>query len=111
MSESHGTMDAHGAIFDADGAPREKAIISNMVTRVACALLKCSPAGKAAKAEGKNEVYLPPGVWPEYLLASRAAIAAMREPTEAMVQAAEDIHYADNIWQAMINAALNTPDK
>lgn len=40
-------------------------------------------------------------------MAARAAIEAMREPTDAMVDVGEDEEGSINIWQAMIDAALN----
>jgi hypothetical protein len=53
--------------------------------------------------------------WQEAVEVARAAIAAMREPTEAMEVAAEDVvlsrpasqkHAAATVWQAMIDEAL-----
>lgn len=47
-----------------------------------------------------------------YMRLSRAAIEAMREPTEAMIDAGYDVGYSpdplptDEVWRAMINAAL-----
>jgi hypothetical protein len=41
---------------------------------------------------------------------ARAAIAAMREPTEAMIQRAREERYLDephDTWQSMIDAALD----
>jgi hypothetical protein len=46
-------------------------------------------------------------IWP---ILARAALAAMREPTEAMIKASSpfacDYHMADEVWEAMIDAAL-----
>jgi hypothetical protein len=46
--------------------------------------------------------------WWKYKAGARAAIAAMREPTNAMLWDAypEQIHTAKAIWQAMIDEAL-----
>lgn len=53
--------------------------------------------------------------WREFIPAARAAIEAMREPTEAMVQAGESQmeptddrhHIVSNVWQSMIDATLD----
>jgi hypothetical protein len=77
--------------------------MSNIVERVAKAL---------AKSTDQSEY------WTNYVVQARAAIAAMREPTDAMKDAATDLEdfldksQADNgalwpfIWQAMIDACL-----
>lgn len=55
--------------------------------------------------------------WTEHRHEARAAIKAMREPTEAMVFASaklsQPVHRSDAylIWQAMIDAALNEGEK
>ena len=45
--------------------------------------------------------------WFKYGPAARAAIAAMREPTEEMLKAAYAKAFDKEIWQAMIDAALS----
>lgn len=99
--------------------------MSEMIERVARAI--CKARGDDPDARG-------PAVWqsgfyPDHLFArwrsyeglARAAIAEMREPTEAMVAAggrevqidyengreADRVTDATNCWQAMIDAALN----
>jgi hypothetical protein len=46
-----------------------------------------------------------------YHLQARAAIAAMREPTEAMIEAVPDVMTASEAWQAMIDAALSPGER
>lgn len=62
----------------------------------------------------------PPENWEWYEEAARAAIAALREPTEAMKDAGSDPHFdihwcvhadgrpceVDDVWKAMIDALL-----
>lgn len=50
-------------------------------------------------------------VWPNYVPAARAAIEAMREPTEAMVAAydAHDLALVASGYDAMIDAVLAEP--
>jgi hypothetical protein len=47
---------------------------------------------------------------PAFRMAARAAIEAMRHPTEAMVKAAPNLRdvdfYPSDVWQAMIDGAL-----
>ena len=45
--------------------------------------------------------------WPSYLEEARAAIAEMREPTEAMEDAAFREGNWRYVWRAMIDAALS----
>lgn len=56
-------------------------------------------------------------LWRSYVSSARAAIAALREPTEAMVEAAESrqlsVHEplpAETAWRLMIAAALGESD-
>jgi hypothetical protein len=69
--------------------------MSNMIERVARAM--CAADG------GSQEVDVH-----HYLDMARAAIEAMREPTEAMCEAADAVecNQPECIWQAMIDAAL-----
>ncbi len=46
----------------------------------------------------------------EQLELSRAAIAAMREPTAKMLEAGDSI-VAEGVWRDMIDAALNAEDR
>ncbi len=41
-----------------------------------------------------------------YVLLARTAITAMREPSEAMVKAAQGLEVNQTVWRAMIDAAL-----
>jgi hypothetical protein len=43
---------------------------------------------------------------PHYIAMARAAIAAMREPTEEMLEAGNSWYSAKLTWQGMIDAAL-----
>jgi hypothetical protein len=59
----------------------------------------------AAEMEGKSSDSL----WVNYEGAAQAAIKAMREPTDAQLEAGnrkENDYFPDNIWRAMIDAAL-----
>ena len=74
--------------------------MNEMVKRVALAICK-----RRFGSTGKH-------MWQEWTTEAEAAIAAMREPTEAMLDAAynpesfgED-YYAKGIYRAMIDAAL-----
>ena len=75
-----------------------------MIERVARAIVKlrCARTGMGATDNCLLD--------PEELDEARAAIEAMREPTEAMIKEAawEDGRVtARNVWQAMISEALN----
>lgn len=59
-------------------------------------------------------------VWQEYISDARAAIAAMREPTEAMKNCSDEIHWGYSChvcgglkdgWYAMIDATLKGEPK
>lgn len=47
--------------------------------------------------------------WTEWLPLTRAVLQAIREPTDAMLQAADNVEYApwSSGWAAMIDAALD----
>jgi hypothetical protein len=92
--------------------------MSEMVERVAKAI--CVSEG-AVDPDGSFE-----GVahWERYAAEARAAIEAMREPTEQQVAAgivqarectdnwtAAGSCVAEHVWAAMISAALSTPDR
>jgi len=56
------------------------------------------------------------GVWEDWIPEVRAVLAAIREPSEAMIAAGEQAPCHDDkgdestpVWQAMIDAALNPP--
>ena len=66
---------------------------------------------RVARAIGRAEL-LPDDAdrhWKRFEIHARAAIEAMREPTEAMCEAADvvECNQPECIWQAMIDAALN----
>ena len=62
-----------------------------MIERVAVAIIEAAEKG----ARGKPREI------------ARAAIEAMREPTEAMIDAADPFELPREIWPAMIDAALS----
>jgi hypothetical protein len=77
---------------------------SEMVERVAVALADADPDDRG----------LPAGVEmaPFYRMLARAAIAAMREPTEAMIRSCDWPNTdrssgLDDVWRVMIDAALS----
>lgn len=90
---------------------------SEMVERVARAMCLGNPdalvskyavtrddfGGFSGSATGEMEP-----AWCGYVIKARAAIAAIREPTETMVEAGRAIDTECHIsWQVMIDAALN----
>jgi hypothetical protein len=100
----------------------------DMVERVARAL--CARLGRDPDTLGPSIVVTdmgsmgiaatfngpPEPAWKSYEAEARAAIEAMREPTEAMVEAGSDapiMNYDGNdprdVWRLMISAALTPP--
>lgn len=79
-------------------------------------ILKPEPDGAAHVRDMANDnaILWGPGNWKDannffYAECARAAIAAMREPTEAMLEAGGDPYLdvpVSAIWRAMIDAAL-----
>lgn len=70
--------------------------MSEMIERVARAI--CTGAGDYS------------GPWQDFIPEARAAILAMREPTEAVLDAGPPSPYMDpEIWAKMIDAALAEP--
>ncbi|MBB3411178.1 hypothetical protein FHT87_005131 [Rhizobium sp. BK316] len=41
---------------------------------------------------------------------ARAAIEALREPTEEMLEPFDDLYQAESVWELMINGALREPN-
>lgn len=96
---------------------------NEMVERVARALCWANGMDPDLTLGGDGQNYL----WMEYEHPARAAIAAMREPTTAMMQSACEIYCTEPTcfknggcsfnrhtehleeWQAMIDAALPSP--
>lgn len=80
--------------------------MSEMIERVARAICRagiCGPRDHLNEQEDRN--------WRKFELEARAAIAAMREPTEAMITAADVEVHSDFLpphmtWERMIDAAL-----
>lgn len=71
---------------------------TSMIDRVARTILESvSPAPWDMHGPEEQEAYME---------AARAAIAAMREPTEDMIHS----EYAGGIWRSMIDAALEPVD-
>lgn len=83
--------------------------MNEMIERVARAVYEARNSGRATVAEWLE---LPQAVRAEERRDARAAIEAMREPTEGMVQAAhEEAPHIGSVfwwhsWRAMIDAAL-----
>lgn len=65
--------------------------MSEMINRVAKAL---------------DAIEIKGGGLPSHEEYARAAIEAMREPTDNMCAVANGIHFPDNVWRAMIQEAL-----
>lgn len=91
--------------------------MSEMVERVAQALFdrECQRAKLRGRSshhkEGTLVVNMPPSYRDDYLSDARAAIEAMREPTEGMADQIiysqlETIQQGEDLWRAMIDAAL-----
>jgi hypothetical protein len=74
--------------------------MSNMIERVAWSLFASDGNGFFDDATPRQRHV--------YLIRARDAIEAMREPTEAMCEAADAVecNQPECIWQAMIDAAL-----
>jgi hypothetical protein len=98
----HGTMEAHGATFNEDGTKRE-----SMVERVTQLIMEMIEVRRCSIKPEHNLNYLR-----AYEPIARAVIAAMREPTDAMVEASNRewdgrmSHRSSGAWQAMIDEAL-----
>jgi hypothetical protein len=76
------------------------------VARALCQSAGHDPRGKQQVSSGEAEN------WTFFVQAARAAVEAMREPSQAMIEAArEDILVADasGVWRTMINTALSAP--
>jgi len=108
MSESHGTIEAHGATFDADGTKRES---ESMVERVARAMRQ--RAKEPLANLNSLELVLVGSLGDAWPYLARAAIYVLREPTGAMVKAGyrDDSEYANDEdtadqWRRMIDEAL-----
>ncbi len=91
---------------------RPKVADAAMVERVARAIANRRGARRGAP-EVSNVLVLLKVVsggklYDEVMDDARAAIAAMREPTEAMLNVADHIS-AEEIWRAMVDAALAGP--
>lgn len=74
--------------------------MSGLVERVARAISEC---------DGPHWETFSPGIREEFYARARAAIVAMREPTEALLDAGDESYlnggYAVDIWGAMIDVA------
>ena len=79
--------------------------MSEMIERVARALAIADGMHPEAVSNGEDAV----PVWTLYVDDARAAIEAMREPTDVMVDAGYAVTVDDEteVWQAMIDAALS----
>ncbi len=65
---------------------------------------------RVARAIGKLDG-IPDELWSASVPHARAAIAAMREPTDEMVEAGWKQRSARTTWKAMIDAALTSSEK
>ncbi len=76
----------------------------NMLERVARGICESLGHDPDCNSLGRPE-------WPSYLSVARAAIEAMREPTEEMAKAGGKARrqWDKSVWQAMISAALSEP--
>ena len=80
--------------------------MTEMVERVARALA----ARKCGLVKDPYGERLPDDLWQQCIPDARAAIEAMREPTDKMLDAGPPFPYMDKgVWQAMIDAALSEP--
>lgn len=77
----------------------------SMVERVAKALFE-SAVDDRQWANADIYAYKDTSLRELYLAKARAAIDAMREPTAEMIGAMEDSYQPDEVWRAMIDAAL-----
>jgi hypothetical protein len=81
--------------------------MSDLIERVSRALCQSAghdPGGKQQVSSGEEEN------WTFFVQAARAAVEAMRDPTETMIEAARDdvlIADASGVWRTMINVALS----
>jgi hypothetical protein len=76
------------------------------VSRALCQSAGHDPRGKQQVNSGEEEN------WTFFVDAARAALVAMREPTQTMVEAAlDDVLVADasGVWRTMIATALSAP--
>lgn len=98
--------------------------MSEMIERVArrMAVLDRRDPDSHPESEYRNAIAIPDIAWPDdakiwhsYAWKARDVIAAMREPTEGMIEAACDAHIdhasmcptcVPQVWQPMIDAAL-----
>lgn len=79
----------------------------NMIERVAKALSIAD--GNHPDACSNDEDEIP--YWTLYVKMARAAIEAMREPTEEMANAGAKVAFMSaDLWAAMIDAALSTTE-
>jgi hypothetical protein len=81
--------------------------MSDFIERVSRALCQSAghdPRGKQQVGSGEREN------WTFFVQAARAAVGAMREPTQTMIEAARDdilVADASSVWRTMINTALS----
>lgn len=82
--------------------------MSEMIERVARAICRAGMSGPKDHLNKQENLN-----WRKFEIEARAAIEAMREPTNAMVEASNRewdgrmSHRSSGAWQAMIDAALS----
>lgn len=79
------------------------------VARAICVAAKLDPDGKFKSSNYEVEIDPHLFAWQEFLQEARSAIKAMREPTDAMVDAGNSCEHDEapaTYYQAMVEAAL-----
>lgn len=85
--------------------------MTTMIERVARAMFEHDQLSDEAKLDEWDDDWIGPQGREQYMSLARAAVAAMREPTDAMVKAGR-IYHADKrnsvnrVWKKMIDAEL-----
>lgn len=76
-----------------------------MIERIAREIARASALDKGKDWNTAND--FTDAVWEDFVPAAIAVLAAMRDPTEAMIAASVD--HGEHGWQCMIDAALVAP--
>lgn len=78
-------------------AGTEEGMTDNMIERVAWAMAVEAQMPEAVRLEH----------WPQILRSARAAIEAMREPTQQMIEDGGEWYGSEECWGLMIKSALS----